>query len=70
MNNQSLKNILIVSVALFGIMIVSTAIVIAFNRIFEFSTDLTNEDVLTAISFVAFCIAVIWKFIFDKTNKD
>lgn len=69
MNNQSFKNILIVSVALFGIMVVSTALVVGFNRVFELSTNLANEDVLTAISFVAFCIAVVWKFLFDKLDK-
>jgi hypothetical protein len=66
MENKSIKNILIVSVALFGIMLVSTLIVIGFNSFIGFSTDVNNDDVATSIAAVAFAIAVIWKYFYDK----
>ena len=66
MENKSIKNILIVSVALFGIMLVSTLIVIGFNSFIGFSTDVNNDDVATCIAAVAFTIAVIWKYFYDK----
>ena len=66
MENKSIKNILIVSVALFGIMLVSTLIVIGFNTFIGFSTDVNNDDVATSIAAVAFTIAVIWKYFYDK----
>ena len=61
-----MKNILIVSLALFAIMTVATGIVIAFNSILGFSIDINNEDVATSIAAVAFAIGVAMKFIYDK----
>ena len=68
MNNISIKNILIVSSALIGIMLVATLIVIGFNSIVGLSTDMNNEDVSTSIAAVAFAIAIIWKFIYERMN--
>ncbi len=66
MKNNTIKNILIVSLSLIGIMLVSTLIVIGFNSYIGFSTDVNNNDVATSISAVAFLIAVIWKYLYDK----
>lgn len=66
MQNKSLKNIIIVSSSLIAIMLVSTLIVISFNSFIGFSTDVNNEDVSTSIAAVAFVIALIWKYLFDK----
>lgn len=63
MKNNTIKNILIVSLPLIGIMLVSTLIVISFNSYIGFSTNVNNNDVATSISSVAFLIAVIWKYI-------
>ncbi len=70
-----MKNILIVFVSLFGIMLVSTLIVMSFNSLIGFNTDVNNEHTSTVIAAVAFTIAVIWKFFYDrihssKTNRD
>lgn len=56
-----LKNIIIVSLALLGIMLVSTLIVLSFNYFIGFTTDLSNTDVNTSIAAIAFCIAIIWR---------
>jgi hypothetical protein len=66
MKSKSIKNIIIVSVALLVIMIVSTSIVIGFNFIIGFSTDVNNDDVATFIALVAFIIALIWKILYEK----
>jgi len=50
-------------------MIVSTVIVISFNYIFGFSTDVNNEHVSTIIAAVAFAIAIVWKYLFDKNKS-
>ena len=70
MKNKSVKNILIVSIALFGIMLVSTLIVIAFNSFIGFSTDVNNVDVATSIAAVAFAIAIIWRYLYDKISPE
>ncbi|MCK5111862.1 MAG: hypothetical protein KAQ94_10110 [Arcobacteraceae bacterium] len=70
MNNKSIKNILIVAFALFGIMVVSTLIVTTFNYSIGFSTDVNNNDVSTCIAAVAFVLAVIWKYLYDKMDVD
>jgi len=70
MNNNSLKNILIISGALIGITIVATIIVLGFNHFVGLSTDIkNNDDVATAIAAVAFGIGVILKFIYDKKEE-
>ena len=61
MNKTSLKNIVVVSLALIGIMLVSTIIVLSFNHLNGFTTDLSNNDVNTSIALVAFCIAMLWR---------
>lgn len=66
MENSNFKNILIISVALVLITITSTLIVIAFNSMAGFSTDLNNEDVATSIAAVAFVIGLILKFVYEK----
>jgi uncharacterized membrane protein len=66
MKNISIKNILIIAIALFGIMIVATLIVVGFNSLIGFSTDVNNNKVATSIAAVAFTIALIWKFLYDK----
>ena len=67
--NNTIKNILIVSLSLIGIMLASMLIVIGFNSYIGFSTDVNNNDVATSISAVAFAIAVIWKYLYDKKNS-
>lgn len=69
MNNKMIKNILILSIALFTIMLISTLIVVGFNSIIGFSTDVANDDVATSISAVAFAIAIILKLIYDKKSE-
>jgi len=69
MKNSPIKNIIIVTMSLVGIMIVSTVIVISFNYLFGFSTDTNNEHVSTIIAAVAFCIAIIWKYLYDKIDS-
>ncbi len=61
-----MKNIVIVSLTLFSIMLVSTLIVIGFNSFVGFSTDVNNADVATSIAAVAFFIAVVWRYLYDK----
>ena len=64
-----MKNIVIVSLSLIGIMLVSTLIVIGFNSYIGFSTDVNNNDVATSISAVAFAIAVFWKYLYYKRDS-
>ncbi len=64
MKNKSIKNILIVSLALFGIILVSTLIVITFNSFLGFSTDINSNNVATSIAAVAFFIALIWRYLY------
>ena len=54
-----MKNILILCISLVGIMLASTAIVLTFNSLFGFSTDVNTNDVSTSIAAIAFLIAVI-----------
>ncbi|MEA3354496.1 MAG: hypothetical protein U9Q33_11825 [Campylobacterota bacterium] len=68
MKNKSVKNIFIISISLFGIMLLSTFIVIGFNTLLGFSTDVNNDNVATAIAAVAFAIAVIWRYLYDKKS--
>ena len=63
---SNMKNIIIVTVSLIGIMLVATTIVIVFNTYIGYSTDVNNDDVATSISAIAFSIAAIWKYIDDK----
>jgi hypothetical protein len=56
MQNSSLKEILVLVIALFVIVLVSTFIVLGVNSLIGFSTDVGNNDVLTAISVVSFCL--------------
>ena len=66
MKNTKVKNILILSISLFGIMLISTLIVIGFNFSIGFSTDVSNDDVATSIAAVAFAIAVAMRYLYDK----
>lgn len=68
MNNSSFKNILIISIALIGIMIVATIVVVGFNSILGLNTDVNNNDVATAIAAVAFVIGVLWKLLYDRMD--
>jgi len=65
-----MKNIIILCIALLGIMLASTILVLIFNSSLGLSTDVNDNDVATSIAGVAFLIAVIWKYIFDKSEKD
>jgi len=65
-----MKNIIILSITLLGIMLVSTILVLIFNSSLDLNTDVNNHDVATSIAGVAFLIALIWKYIFDKSEKD
>jgi len=60
--SSRIKNIAIVTIALVIIMLLSTLIVLGFNSILGFSTDVNNNDVATMISVVAFAFAVALKF--------
>lgn len=66
MKNKSIKNILIVSIALFGIMLVSTLVILGFNSLMGFSTDINTNDVSTSIAALAFFIAIIWRYFINK----
>ena len=66
MKNKRVKNIIILSLSLFGIMLISTLIVIGFNFLIGFSTDVQNDDVATSIAAVAFTIAVAMRYLYDK----
>jgi len=68
--NQTVNNILIITLSLIGIMLLSTFLVVGFNYLVGFSIDVDNDHVATAISAVAFVIAVVWKFIFDRTSNN
>jgi len=70
MKNKSIKNILIVSISLIGLMLVSTTIVVSFNSYMGFSKDVSNADVATSISALAFAIAVLWKYLYNLTNPE
>ncbi|MEA3512345.1 MAG: hypothetical protein U9R37_01990 [Campylobacterota bacterium] len=64
-----MKNIFLLSISLLGIMLLSTLIVVGFNLLIGYSTDVNNNDVATSIAAVAFMIAVILKYLFNKTDK-
>jgi len=68
MKKISLKNIIIVSLALFGIMLVSTLLVLGFNSFAGLSTDINTNNVSTSIAAVAFGIAIIWRYLYDKID--
>lgn len=70
MQNNSIKDIVILLIALVAIMFISTLIVLGFNSIIGFSTDVSNDDVLTAISVVSFLLAVGLKYYNDTKNSD
>jgi len=70
MNSKSMKNILIIAGSLIGIMLVSTLIVIVVNSFIGLSTDTNNVDVATSISALAFGIAVMWKYLYDRDNTE
>jgi len=61
-----MKNIVIISSILIIIMLVATSIVLGVNSLIGFSTDLNNNDVATSIAAVAFSIALILRYIYDK----
>lgn len=64
-----MKNIFLLSISLLGIMLLSTLTVVGFNLLIGYSTDVNNNDVATSIAAVAFMIAVILKYLFNKTDK-
>ncbi|MDC0932712.1 hypothetical protein OAR97_02585 [Arcobacteraceae bacterium] len=66
MKNTSIKNILILALSLFAIMLIATLIVIGFNFFIGLSTDVQNDDVATSIATVAFAIAVGIRYLYDK----
>ena len=66
MNNTSLKNILILALSLFAIILIATLIVIGFNFFIGFNTDVQNDDVATSIAAVAFAIALAVRYLYDK----
>lgn len=66
MQNDSVKDIVKLLIALFVIMLVATLVVLGFNSIIGFSTDVGNDDVLTSISVVAFSFAAILKYVYYK----
>jgi len=68
MKNKTVKNILIVSLSLFAIMLMSTLIVISFNSFIGFSTDINNNDVSTCIAVIAFLIALVWRYLYDRVD--
>ena len=65
MKNTALKNIILVSLSLIGIMLIATSIVVGFNSFFELSTDINNNDVATSIAGVAFLIAIAWRYLYE-----
>ena len=66
MKNKTLKNILIISISLFIIMLIATTIVLTFNSYLGFSTDTNDENVATGIAAIAFLIALILRFFYYK----
>jgi len=68
MQNNSLKNIFIIFIALLGITIVATFVVLGFNSLIGFTTDINNEDVATSIAAVAFSIGLLLKLVYEKNN--
>ena len=66
MKNKRIKNIIIISLALFAIMLLSTLLVISFNYLIGFNTNINNEDVSTSIAAVAFSIALLLRYFYDK----
>ena len=68
MKNNSLKNIFIIFIALLGITIVATFIVLGFNSLIGFTTDINNEDVAISIAAVAFTIGLLLKLVYEKNN--
>ena len=69
MNKISRKNIIIVTLALFAIMLLSTLLVIGFNFVLGFSTDINTNNVSTSISAVAFSIALILRYLYGKKSE-
>lgn len=69
MKKENIKNILKVAAALFIIMLFSTLLVIGFNSFIGFSTDVNNNDVATSIAAVAFGIALILRYLYDKIEQ-
>lgn len=68
MNNQTIKNIFILAFSLIIIMLISTLIVVGFNSIVGFNTDVNNDNVATSIAAVAFIIALILRYFYEKVS--
>ena len=66
MKNKRIKNIILISLALFAIMLLSTLLVISFNYFIGLNTNINNEDVSTSIAAVAFSIALLLRYFYDK----
>lgn len=69
MQNNQLNNLFTIFIFLLGITIIATLIVVGFNYLIGFSTDINNEDVATSIAAVAFFIGVLLKYIYEKKEK-
>jgi hypothetical protein len=54
------------ALGLFAIMLVATIIVVGFNFLFGFSMDVGDDNVATAIAFVAFAIALVLRFVYFR----
>ena len=50
-------------------MLMSTLLVLGFNYILGFSTDINTNNVSTGIAALAFCIALLWRYLFDKYSE-
>lgn len=64
-----MKNSFLVVSTLVGIMLLAILIVLGFNSVVGYTTDLQNDDVLTAVAAVAFGIALVLKFLYEKFEK-
>jgi hypothetical protein len=69
MQNSSIKDIITLAIALFVIVFLSTLSVLGFNSVVGFSTDLSNDDVLTSISVVSFLFGLALKYYNDKITN-
>jgi uncharacterized membrane protein (DUF485 family) len=54
------------ALGLFAIMLVATIVVIGFNYLFGLNTNVSDDNVATAIAVIAFAIALVLRFVYFK----
>jgi ABC-type Mn2+/Zn2+ transport system permease subunit len=54
------------ALGLFAIMLVATIVVVGFNYLFGLNTNVSDDNVATAIAVIAFAIALVLRFVYFR----